>query len=430
MKNNRYHNSNKLIEDALDVIPLGSQTFSKSITAFPKGVSPLFIEKGLMSKVWDIDGNEYIDFINGLASVTLGYSNEEINNKVFEQLEKGVTFSLPNKIELEVARIIIDLVPSVEMVRFGKNGTDVTSAAIRLARAYTGRDHVLVCGYHGWQDWYIGSTTRGLGVPDVVKKLTHKFEYNNIQNLRELLDKYKGRVAAVIMEPMNVNWPVGSYLQEVESVTKQSGALFILDEIITGFRYAKGGAQELFGLTPDLTVFGKGIANGFPLSVLSGRREVMAMVEDIFFSGTFGGETVSLTAAKVVLDKVKNGDFIDRISTIGSKLIEGVNKLIVKYNMNQYMTINGHPSVSYLVISSTKKYTSLEIKTLFLQEVFLRGILVLGNHNISYSHTEKDIDQLLSVYNEVFQILEDSISNNNLQKLLTVEPLQSLFKVR
>ena len=149
MKNNRYHNSNKLIEDALDVIPLGSQTFSKSITAFPKGVSPLFIEKGLMSKVWDIDGNEYIDFINGLASVTLGYSNEEINNKVFEQLEKGVTFSLPNKIELEVARIIIDLVPSVEMVRFGKNGTDVTSAAIRLARAYTGRDHVLVCGYHG-----------------------------------------------------------------------------------------------------------------------------------------------------------------------------------------------------------------------------------------------------------------------------------------
>jgi len=430
MKNNRYYNSNKLIEDALHVIPLGSQTFSKSITAFPKGVSPLFIEKGLMAKVWDVDGNEYLDFINGLASVTIGYCNDEVNSKVVEQLDKGVTFSLSNKIEIEVAKMIIDLVPSVEMVRFGKNGTDVTSAAIRLARAYTGRDHVLVCGYHGWQDWYIGSTTRSLGVPDVVKKLTHKFEYNNIQNLEELFGKYKDKVAAVIMEPMNVNWPIEDYLQQVESITKKNGALFILDEMITGFRYAKGGAQELFDLKPDLTVFGKGIANGFPLSVLSGRREVMTMVEDIFFSGTFGGETISLTAAKVVLDKVKNEYFIEKISAMGSRLISGVNKLIDKYNMNQYISINGHPSISYLVISNTKNYTSLEIKTLFLQEVFLRGILVLGNHNISYSHTENDIDKLLDVYDEVFQILENSISNNKLHKLLTVEPLEPLFKVR
>ena len=196
--NNRYYNSNRLIKDALRVIPLGSQTFSKSITAFPRGVSPLFIEKGLMAKVWDVDGNEYLDFINGLASVTMGYSNDEINSKVVEQLDKGVIFSLPNKVEIEVAKIIIDLVPSVDMVRFGKNGTDVTSAAIRLARAHTGRDHVLVCGYHGWQDWYIGSTTRNLGVPDVVKKLTHKFEYNNIQNLKDLFEKYKDKLVVII----------------------------------------------------------------------------------------------------------------------------------------------------------------------------------------------------------------------------------------
>lgn len=428
--NNRYYNSNRLIKDALRVIPLGSQTFSKSITAFPRGVSPLFIEKGLMAKVWDVDGNEYLDFINGLASVTMGYSNDEINSKVVEQLDKGVIFSLPNKVEIEVAKIIIDLVPSVDMVRFGKNGTDVTSAAIRLARAYTGRDHVLVCGYHGWQDWYIGSTTRNLGVPDVVKKLTHKFEYNNIQNLKDLFEKYKDKVAAVIMEPMNVNWPIEGYLQQVESVTKQNGALFILDEMITGFRYAKGGAQELFNLTPDLTVFGKGIANGFPLSVLSGKREVMTLVEDIFFSGTFGGETVSLIAAKSVLNKVKNSNYVETISALGSKLINGVNSLIDKYCIGLYVSISGHPAVSYLVIKKSENYTALEIKTLFLQEVFLRGVLVLGSHNISYSHTESDIDKLLSVYDEVFQILEDSISNNKLHALLTVEPLKPLFKVR
>ena len=430
MLNSRYRNSNNLINEALKVIPLGSQTFSKSITTYPQGVSPLFIEKGDGSKVWDVDGNKYTDFVNGLASVTIGYNDAEVNNAVIEQLKKGVTFSLPSTVELEVAKLIIDMVQSAEMVRFGKNGTDVTSAAIRLARAHTKREHVLVCGYHGWQDWYIGSTSRGLGVPSEVKKLTHKFEYNNIQNLKDLFDKYKNKVAAVIMEPMNINWPIGDYLQQVEKVTKQNGALFILDEMITGFRYSKGGAQKLFGIMPDLTVFGKGIANGFPLSVITGKKEVMNLVEDIFFSGTFGGETVSLTAAKVVLNKIKNGDLIDKIDQLGIKLMRGVNKLIDKYNLNQCITISGHPSVSYLLISDSENYTALEIKTLFLQEVFLRGVLVLGSHNISYSHTENDIDKLLDVYDEVFRIIKDSIFNNTLHAVLTVEPLKPLFKVR
>ncbi len=210
-----------LLKRALETIPLGSQTFSKSITQYPRGVSPLFVTHGKGSHIWDVDGNEYIDFVNGLASVTIGYSNEIVNNAVKQQIDNGVTFSLPHKLELEVAELLVELVPCAEKVRFGKNGTDVTSASIRLARAHTGREHIAVCGYHGWQDWYIGSTTRSLGVPECVKELTHVFQYNNISSLERLFKDKKNKIAAVIMEPMNVSWPMGNYLSQVKKNNTQ-----------------------------------------------------------------------------------------------------------------------------------------------------------------------------------------------------------------
>jgi len=298
-----------------NTIPLGSQTFSKSVTQYPKGVSPLFITRGKGSRVWDVDDNEYVDFVNALAAVSLGYANPEVTDSVKKQLDDGVCYSLPHPLELQVAEMLVEMIPCAEMVRFGKNGTDATSAAIRLARAYTGRDHVLVCGYHGWQDWYIGSTSRHLGVPDAVRELTHTFVYNNIENLVEQFDSLRNKVAAVIMEPMNLAWPEEGYLEQVKKVCDDNGALFILDETITGCRFAKGGAQELFSVTPDLACFGKGLANGFPLSAVVGRQDVMEAMEEIFFSGTFGGETASLAAAKVVLTKVRDGDVVERLYT-------------------------------------------------------------------------------------------------------------------
>ena len=328
--NSRYEKSNKLIKKALDVIPLGSQTFSKSITQFPRGVSPLFIEYGKGSHVWDVDENEYIDFINGLCSVTIGYSDSDIDYAIKSQLESGISFSLPHRLEMDVAQTIIDMVPCADMVRFGKNGTDVTSAAIRLSRAYTGRDHVAVCGYHGWQDWYIGVTTKNLGVPKEVSNLTHAFEYNNIESLKKIFEDNKYNVAAVIMEPMNIEWPKDDFLHEVKNMVKSYGALLIFDENITGFRYANGGAQELFGVVPDLSTFGKGLGNGCPISAIVGNRKIMKEMENIFFSGTFGGETISLSAAKAVLNKIKNEGVVDKISKIGTSIISGFNKAINK----------------------------------------------------------------------------------------------------
>ena len=298
-----FEKSQAMLARAEKVIPLGSQTFSKSRTQYPYGVSPYFITRGQGSRVWDMDGNEYIDFVSSLASITLGYQDPDVTSAVRRQLdESGVIFSLPHPLETEVAELICEMVPCAERVRFGKNGSDATSGAIRVARAFTGRDRVAVCGYHGWQDWYIGSTARHRGVPQATRDLTHAFNYNDLESLNTQLKAHSGEFAAVIMEPMNVVEPHPGFLEGVKALAHKHGALLVFDETITGFRYANGGAQALFGVTPDLATFGKGLANGYPVSAVAGRADVMKQMEEIFFSFTFGGEALSLAAAKATLE--------------------------------------------------------------------------------------------------------------------------------
>lgn len=426
----RFKESEKYLKRALKVIPLGSQTFSKSITQYPLGVSPLFIEKGIGSKVFDIDGNEYIDFVNSLAAITLGYCNKEIDNAVIEQLSNGVTFSLPHKLETEVAEKIIKIVPSAEKVRFAKNGSDATSGAIRIARAYTGRDSVAVCGYHGWQDWYIGSTSRNLGVPEAIQKLTHKFEYNNIDSLERILNENKGNIAAVILEPMNVEFPENDFLNKVKELTQRHGAVLIFDETITGFRFSKGGAQEYFGVTPDLSTFGKGLANGYPLSAVVGSNEIMAKMEDVFFSGTFGGETLSLAAANRVLDIVSQTDVLSNINDSGVWLLKQLDNIIKNNRFEEYFSTAGHPTWSFILIKSGVNSSDYEMKTLFLQEMFKRGILTLGSHNLTSAHDKNDLYALINAYEEVLPLLVEADQANTVRDILECAPLEPLFKVR
>ena len=425
-----YKNSEELLSRALKTIPLASQTFSKSKAQFPVGSSPLFLEKGKGAKVWDVDGNEYIDFMNALLCVSIGYADEDITNAVCHQIQNGVSFSLPHKLEMEVAEKLVELIPCAEKVRFGKNGSDATSGAIRLARAYTKKDIVLVCGYHGWQDWYIGSTSRSLGVPKSTSELTKTFKYNDIDSLLSLVEQFKGQIAAIIMEPMNVEYPKKGYLENVQKIAKDEGIVFIFDETITGCRFAKGGAQEYFGVTPDIATFGKGLANGFPLSAIVGKAEIMDLMEDIFFSGTFGGETASLAAAKVVLQKVDSLDVPAYIFEAGEYLLKHLNEIIAEFECEDFLKCSGHPSWSFLIINDKNEYTSFEIKTLLMQEMLKRGILTLCTHNISYSHTIKDIDYLLDCYREVFPLIKKAIENRELIERLNCEPLVPLFKVR
>ena len=427
---NRYSKSLEHLVRAEQTIPLGSQTFSKSRTQYPVGISPMYAAKAKGAKIWDVDGNRYIDLVSALASVTLGYGDKDVEKAVKKQLNLGVSLSLPGILEAEVAELIVEIVPSAEMVRFGKNGTDATSAAIRLARAYTGRDHIIVCGYHGWQDWYVGSTTRNKGVPDSVSALTHKFEYNNIASLQSVLSEFDGRVAAVIMEPMNVVYPEPGFLESVQRLTRKAGALLIFDETITGFRFARGGAQELFGIKPDLSTFGKGMANGFPISAVVGRRDVMMEMEEIFFSGTFGGELLSLTAAKVVLQRHLTEDVCGELSSAGHSLSHQTELAIKESGLGEEIKMSGHPTWKFINWNSTKKYSIEEIKSYFMQEIFKRGILVLSTHNITLAHTPRIITEVVDAYSEVFSKLRYVLESETLRQELKVEPLTPLFKVR
>jgi glutamate-1-semialdehyde 2,1-aminomutase len=426
----RYNNSERQLARALRTIPLGSQTFSKSKTQYPYGVSPFFLSKGMGSHVWDVDGNEYIDFVNGLAAITLGYNDTDVNGAVEAQLHDGVIFSLPHPLEAEVAEKIVTMVPCAEMVRFAKNGSDATAGAIRLARAYTGRDHVAVCGYHGWQDWYIGSTTRNLGVPKSTQELTHPFPYNNLGALAELFDSLPGKVAAVILEPMNTEEPHEGFLQQILELTHARGALLIFDETITGFRFSNGGAQGLFGVTPDLATLGKGIANGFPLSAVVGRSDVMRLMEEIFFSSTFGGETLSLAAGLATLGKLERVPVTETLRVQGQKVLDGLKELIGRHQVGHFLAAGGHPSWSFLLLHDLPPEMLWGVKTLLLQELFARGILSLGTHNMSYSHSDADIGQLLHGYDEIVPLLRQVVEGRRLEDFLRCEPLKPLFKIR
>jgi glutamate-1-semialdehyde 2,1-aminomutase len=427
----RYRKSEGMLKRAEKVIPLASQTFSKSRTQYPFGVSPYFIARGRGSRIWDIDGNEYIDFVNALAAINLGHCDPDVTDAVRTQLDEGTIFSLPHPLETIVAEKIVEMVPCAEMVRFGKNGSDATSGAIRLARAFTRRDRVAVCGYHGWQDWYIGSTTRSRGVPQAVRDLTHAFIYNDLSAVKALLDRYPGEFAAVILEPMNTTQPAIGYLDELKVLVHQHGALLVFDETITGFRFANGGAQEWFGVIPDLATFGKGMANGYPVSALAGRAEVMNLMEDIFFSFTFGGETLSLAAAAATLDKLRREPVTETVRRRGDKLLGSLRQMIEAHGLSDVLTASGHPTWSFLLISDTPRYTQWEIKTLLLQELFARGILSIGTHNLSYAHTDEDIERLLAVYNEVFTVIGNALTDNApLDRYLHCDPLIPLFKVR
>ena len=426
---NRYLESTRMLGQVESRIPLASQTFSKSRTQYPPRISPLFVTHSLGCSTWDIDGNEYVDLVSSLAAVTLGYGDPEVNKAVSEQLALGVTLSLPSLLEFEVAELIGELVPSAEKVRFAKTGSDATAGAIRLARAFTNREHVLLGGYHGWQDWYIGSTSMHLGVPESVQKLSHPFVLNDIDAFEKLLTQFKGNIAAVILEPISYFSPTQDFLNYLRERTLELGIILIFDETVTGFRVAPGGAQELLSIKPDLTTFGKGIANGFPLSVLCGRADIMDLMDRIFFSGTFGGELLSLAAAKVVLKKIRDESVTQTLASIGERLNIAVNKVLHDLNF-QGLTLSGHPSWQFLVWNEKDFKDLSKAKTLFMQEMFFEGVLILGSHNLTLAHNENAINTVASAYQKALTRVQQVESDQNYSDNLLVEPLKPLFKVR
>jgi glutamate-1-semialdehyde aminotransferase len=420
--------SARWLERARRVVPAASNTLSKNPTQWVQGVAPTFVERAKGAHVWDVDGNRYIDFPMALGPVILGHADPGVEEAVVRQLRDGIVFTLPHPLEVEVAERLVALVPGAERVRFGKTGSDGTSAAVRLARACTGRDDVLVAGYHGWHDWYIASTSRALGVPAAVKELTGTFAFNDLGSLDAALGERPGRVAAVVLEPCSVYEPDAGFLQGVVDRAHAAGALVVFDEIITGFRLAPGGAQERYGVLADLAVFGKALGNGMPISALAGRAELMDRLEDVFFSGTHGGETLSLAAAVAVLDRL-DADAYESLYAGGELLRAGIQGGIDEAGLGDRVEVSGAAPRTVVSIREPEgSGPGLPAKTLVQQELLKRGVLFNGSNFICLAHSREDLEHATRAYSEAFARLAEGLAGGDLLAMLEGDPIQPAFR--
>jgi len=416
--------SDKLYARALGLIPALTQTLAKGPGQYTRGVAPKYIVRGKGAHVWDVDGNEYIDYNMAIGPVSLGYCYEAVDNAIKAQLADGITFSMMHPLEVEVAELMREVVPNAESVRFSKTGADVTSAAVRVARAFTGRNKILCCGYHGWHDWYISVTDRNKGIPQAVQDLTFTFNYNDISSVVDSIDS---DTAAVILEPMVFEPPRDNFLHRLKEVCEQNGSLLIFDEMWTGFRIAPGGAQEFFGVKADLATFSKAVANGMPIGILCGRRDVMALFEkDVFFFTTFGGEALSLAAVKATVNEIRSKRVTEYLDKLGSTLRDGYNAIAAELGMS-YTKCSGFGFRS-IVSFDASVGNPLEMKSLVQQELFKRGILWSGFHTMCFSHTEADVAYTLKAYRDVLPILKKAVAENNVRGYMRCECVEPVFR--
>lgn len=407
------------------LIPAGTQTLAKGMTQYVKGVAPAFLKKGRGSHVWDLDGNEYIDYTMAVGPLSLGYTYPAVDQAIKDQLADGITFSLVHPLEVEVAELISQVVPNTESVRYSKTGCDITTAAGRLARAFTGKNTILCCGYHGWHDWYIGVTDRNKGIPEAVKDLTYTFNYNDIQSVLDAIDN---DTAAIILEPIVFEAPKDDFLQKLRAICDEKGILLIFDEMWTGFRLALGGAQEYFGVRADMACFSKAVANGMPISILTGRKDIMSLLDqDVFFFTTFGGEALSLAAAKATITELRDKNVPAYLAAQGQKLIDGYNRIANETGAAAYTKCSGFACRSIISFDASAG-NPLEIKSLMQQELLKRGILWTGFHNMSYSHADQDIEHTLAAYSEVLQIVHQAVQNGSVATLLRGEAVKPVFR--
>jgi glutamate-1-semialdehyde 2,1-aminomutase len=420
--------SDALYERARRLIPGATQTLAKGAGQHVRGVAPKFLRSGRGAHVVDVDGNEYLDLTMGVGPLILGYADPVVDAAIRAQLGDGITFSLPHPLEVEVAEQIHAMVPGAESVRFGKNGCDVTTAAVRLARAYTGRSKILCCGYHGWHDWYIAVTDRRLGIPTEVAALTYTFAYNDLPALEAALDD---DVACVILEPTTFEAPRPDFLPGLKRLCAARGVLLIFDEMWTGFRLALGGAQERFGVTADLACFSKAVANGMPLSVLTGRADVMRLLEkDVFFFSTFGGEALSLAAAHATLRELSARKVPAYLDALGGELRDRFNQLAAELDV-PFVRCVGYGCRTLVTFTPQGPAKNLEprfMKSFLQQELIRQGVLWGGFHNLSAAHSEDDVDYLLTAYREALAALRMVVQRGTLLETLRGAPVEPTFR--
>lgn len=418
------------LNEILQYIPSGAQTLSKYPTQYAVGVTPPNLVKGKGPYLWDANGKQYLDLVLALGPMILGYANERIDNIVKKQIDLGTVFTLPAACELKLAKLLREVVPCAEMSRFLLNGNDATSGAIRLSRYITKRDHVVKCGYHGCQDWSVSTNKdRNTGVPAVIATMTHDFIYNDIESLKKIFSDYPGKIAVVIMEPVSSEAPRDNFLEEVKKVAHDNGALLVFDEMVTGFRWSLGGAQEYFKVVPDLACFGKAISNGFPISVLCGKAEYMRSMNEVFISTTYGGFTLGVVAAIETIKYLRENVYVfTHLHQMGERLIKGGNEVFLKYNLPfKFIGYGPHP---LFTVSKLDDYNSRVVKTYIYQEMNKAGILFSTSILIGYLHTAEHMDQVINKLDEICAMIFEAKGDYKQIEAKLVGPVMAPRTVR
>ena len=401
--------SKRLFTHALEIIPGGTNTNAKRVyNLLDVENFPAYIERGDGAYLWDIDGNKYIDYIAALAPINIGYNNPRIKQKIKEQLDRGSLFSLPSPNEVELSEMLIEKIPCAEMVKIMKTGAEVTSAAIRAARLATGKEMILSSGYHGWHDWWTAKIGEQ-GIPSCYRNLIEDFEFNNYSRLEKLVDKHEGDIACIILTAASYgDEPKDGFLQKIRKLADKKNIVLIYDEIITGFRWAMGGAQEKYGVVPDLAAFGKSMANGMPISVLVGKKALMAPLKNNLFTSTFASEALSIAASIETIKIIEEENVIQRLYDISDKLRAGISGISQRYKF-EIDVMDPTPVVKFefLIDDSDKKN---ELTFEFIKQCAAKGILIRQDGTgislcVMAALRDSDIDYTINTFDDVIKNL-------------------------
>lgn len=419
-----------------EIIPGGSHTYSKGEDQFPY-LSPQVMSHADGAYCWDVDGNKYLDWAMGNRVIILGHNYKSVNDFVFQQISRGLNFTRPGILEYELAEYLVDLLPVAEMVKFGKNGSDVTTAAIKLARAYTGRKYVAVCKEHPFfsiHDWFISTTACNNGILGEVEKYTLSFNYNNIDSVKKIFAEYPGKIAALILEPVKNDIPINNFLQELKSVCQKEGVLLIFDEMISGMRFDIRGAHHLYGVYPDMATYGKCISNGFSFSALAGRKDLLELggikhnkPRTFLLSQTHGSETAGLAAALSTLKECQRVDISKHTWGLGKKLVDGFNKLANEENVAKYIRIIGFDCNPQILCTKEDGSYWPELQTSFHEEVIANGVLIPWI-SITYAHGEKELELTFDALREGMKKIHRVIDSGNVMSSFTGDAVKPVFR--
>lgn len=429
-----------LYRRAVNIIPGATQLISRRPSKFACGVSPVYAARAKGSRIWDVDGNEYIDWVSGIGAIILGYADPVVNDAVTRQIADGTIYSINHELELELAELLTESIPCAEMVRYAKGGGEACAIAVRIARGTTGRDKVLFCGYHGWHDWYLAANLNAdaaldshlfpgiepIGVPRALTGTAIPFPYGDLDALGQALDEHRGEIAAVIMEPLRSDEPPDGYLTGVRRLATEHDAILIFDEVSTGFRPSAGGVQPVVGVVPDMAVFAKSISNGFPMGAVVGKRDVMEPAARMFISSTYWSDTIGLRAALTTLREVRSRDVPGTVSRIGAAIKSRFNQLAEDCDVP--VTCGGidyHPQLRFHVEDAKLKS---KLATLYIQEMAKRGCHGYPSFYLNAAQTDADIELTINAARETLALIAEGLQRNHIDTLLECDLREDPFK--